>query len=50
METGWRDWRSANQSTFSLQPFLFLESAVLAPRDNLPCNDGADDDVWYYYY
>jgi hypothetical protein len=35
------------------QPFLpllfFLECAFLAPRDNLPYNDGTDDDTRYYY-
>ena len=30
-------------------PLLFLECALLAPRDNLPCNDGDDDEAFYYY-
>ncbi len=30
-------------------PLLFLESAFLVPHDNLPCNDGADDDGLCYY-
>jgi hypothetical protein len=29
-------------------PLLFLECALLAPCDNLPCNDGDDDDAWCY--
>ncbi len=29
-------------------PLLFLECALLAPRDNLPCNHGDDDDAQCY--
>jgi hypothetical protein len=29
-------------------PLLFLECALLAPRDNLPCNDGDDNDARCY--
>jgi hypothetical protein len=30
-------------------PLLFLESTLFMRRDNLPCNDSADDDALYYY-
>jgi hypothetical protein len=47
VRVGTGDWRSAKSTSWRIPTAisvpLFLESAILAPRDNLLCNNGPNN-------